>query len=252
MFPRDFENPDLRNKIRVCHREEVPKGEYTLTNAVDRVIELNKRFRPEYIYVDRGYGDTQIELLHKYGMDNPNSALHRKVKGIHFRNNIEIRDPWTQQKEKKPAKHFMIDNLKVMLEKGEILFPKSDPDLYLQLISFIVVSRSSMDEPKYGMSSDSIPDHAHDALILALLAVTENYGDLLRVNYATKVIPISNITFLPTQPKIEAKKADPDEPESVQKAPPRKVTHATSAQPFQLKRAMTPNSRGRPIKRRMF
>ena len=29
-------------------------------------------------------------------------------------------------------------------------------------------------------------DHAHDALMLALLAITQNYGDLMKSNYTTK------------------------------------------------------------------
>ena len=40
-------------KFKVIKRIEVPRGEYTLDNAVNKV---NHIYRPSWIYVDRGYG----------------------------------------------------------------------------------------------------------------------------------------------------------------------------------------------------
>jgi replicative DNA helicase len=37
----DHENEAFRNKVRVAYREEIPKSEYTLTKAVERIIQLN-------------------------------------------------------------------------------------------------------------------------------------------------------------------------------------------------------------------
>lgn len=46
---------DIR-KFKVIKRIEVPRGEYTLDNAVKMIIELNDIYKPSWIYVDRGYG----------------------------------------------------------------------------------------------------------------------------------------------------------------------------------------------------
>ena len=43
-------------KFKVIKRIEVPRGEYTLDNAVKMVIQVNKIYRPSWIYIDRGYG----------------------------------------------------------------------------------------------------------------------------------------------------------------------------------------------------
>jgi hypothetical protein len=40
-------------------------------------------------------------------------------------------------------------------------------------------------------------DHAHDALMLALLAITENYGDLNNVSFATGTGSFSNNFYMP-------------------------------------------------------
>jgi replicative DNA helicase len=53
----NYEDTRFRGKSRICYREEIPRSEYTLTKAVDRIIELNRAFNPKHIYVDRGYGE---------------------------------------------------------------------------------------------------------------------------------------------------------------------------------------------------
>jgi hypothetical protein len=43
----------------------------------------------------------------------------------------------------------------------------------------------------------SAVDHAHDALMLALLAITQNYGSLHKMNFAVKAESFSNTFFMP-------------------------------------------------------
>jgi len=43
-------------KFRVVAREEIPMGDFTLDNATKKIIELNDKFKPDFIYCDRGYG----------------------------------------------------------------------------------------------------------------------------------------------------------------------------------------------------
>ena len=52
----------------------------TLDNAVNMIIQVNDLYKPSWIYVDRGYGDYQLERLHIYGDENPSSGLKNKVK----------------------------------------------------------------------------------------------------------------------------------------------------------------------------
>lgn len=46
----------LLNKFRTCYRAEIPRGEFTLDNAVKKIIALNEIYDPQFIYVDRGFG----------------------------------------------------------------------------------------------------------------------------------------------------------------------------------------------------
>lgn len=192
----NYEDERFAGKLRIAFREEIPRNEYVLTQAVDRVIELNAIFNPKYIYVDRGYGDVQVELLAKYGVEHPQSGIKKKLKGISFAQMIEMKDPATKQTIKKEMKPFMVDNLRTLLEKGQIVFPEEDAELYMQLISYVVVRTTSAGRPVFEASGSQV-DHAHDALMLACLAYTQNYGDLMRVNLATRAKSISNELLLP-------------------------------------------------------
>jgi hypothetical protein len=194
----NYEDHRFRGKSRICYREEIPRSEYTLTKAVDRIIELNRAFNPKHIYVDRGYGEVQVELLKKYGVENPYSGLRDKVKGVGFGESIDVRDPYTKLMIKKEMKPFMVDNLRQFLEKERILVPESDEELYMQLISYVVIRTTQTGRPVFEAAGSAM-DHAHDALMLALLAITQNYGEFSQGNYATRTESFSNEFFMPKQ-----------------------------------------------------
>ena len=194
----NYEDHRFRGKSRICYREEIPRSEYTLTKAVDRIIELNRAFNPKHIYVDRGYGEVQVELLKKHGVENPHSGLRDKVKGIGFGESIDVRDPYTKLMIKKEMKPFMVDNLRQFLEKERILIPESDEELYMQLISYVVIRTTQTGRPVFEAAGSAM-DHAHDALMLALLAITQNYGEFSQGNYATRTESFSNEFFMPKQ-----------------------------------------------------
>jgi hypothetical protein len=90
----------------------------------------------------------------------------------------------------------MVDNLTQYLEREAILFPASDEELYMQLISYVVVRTTQMGRPIFEAGGSSV-DHAHDALMLALLAITQNYGDFSKLKVAKNTESFSNTFFMP-------------------------------------------------------
>jgi hypothetical protein len=248
MFGNKHPDTFKRGKLKLCYRTEIIKEEYLLKVAVNKIIELNRRFNPKWIYVDRGFGEMQIEELHSYGVENPSTGLHKKVVGISSAQTLEVRDPHTRQIVKKDIKPFMVDNLRQMLENQVIFFSSDDEDLYEQFIHYIVARTTSTGRPVFEMSSNK-PDHIHDALILACLAVTQNYGELLRVRYAKGIKVISNEAFLPM-----FQLSDNESEREGEEILVRQVWGKPSAAPVAAKRAFTYNVRSskKPIKRRSF
>lgn len=198
----NYEDERFRGKVRVSYREEINKSEYTLTKAVDRIIQLNQLLNPKHIYVDRGFGEVQVELLRKHGVEYPQSKLKERVKGISFAESIEVRDPYTKLMIKKEIKPYMVDNLRQFLEKENIMFSEHDEELYMQLISYVVVRTTSSGRPVFEAGGSAV-DHAHDALILALLAITQNYGEFSKANFATNTEVFSNEFFANSAKNIE-------------------------------------------------
>jgi hypothetical protein len=58
----------------------VPASKFTQVESIKKIQELNDKYQPFKILVDKGYGNTQIQLLTKYGEDNPQSHMLDRLK----------------------------------------------------------------------------------------------------------------------------------------------------------------------------
>ena len=83
--------------------------------AVQTVKRLDKKYDPFAIRVDRGAGEYQTEILRK--------ALGEKVQGVFYGEKIEIRDPLTNRIEKKSLKPFLVNQMVLLLERGQLRIP---------------------------------------------------------------------------------------------------------------------------------
>lgn len=184
-FRNDISNKDKTKKgmFRVIWREEIPTSERTLDNAVNKIVELNGRYRPTHIYVDRGYGEYQVEILHKYGdraKNNPLDpayGLNYKVKGIQFSEKIVVRDPWTKEEVKKDVKPWMVNQTQLFLERDQLLISAEDKLLRKQFLDYQVVRQTVLNRPVY----TSVNEHALDATMLAVLAMSMEHPEITRI-----------------------------------------------------------------------
>lgn len=186
-------------KYWVVMREEIPRSEYTLTNAVQKIIELNHTFSPHYIYVDIGYGEASSEMLHKFGEEHPETGLHSKVRTIDFGSRLETVDPFTKEITRKPLKQVMVNVTVKLFEDTRIILSAHDRLLMDSLIGF-KIKEVTQSHVKY--SEDN--DHPVAALCLAVWAMHENFDDPLRV------APATNTYFLPFSEVGKERKQAPD------------------------------------------
>lgn len=166
-------------KFYLVDKEIISKSNMTQLAACQKIAELNRIWRPNYIYVDRGYGHAQIEMLHdfggkaliRYGADHPDARLRNKVKGFDFGGNVEVFDLFTKEKIKKPAKPFLVENSVRRFENFEFKFPKDDIKLAQQLSGYIIERVSQSGRPIYAQQDTQAGgDHLIDAINLALAA----------------------------------------------------------------------------------
>jgi hypothetical protein len=214
---------EIRKKFRVCMRAEITRGDFTLDNAVKKIIELNEIYDPKFIYIDRGFGEYQIEMLRLHGRENPRTGLDRKVKGIHFGSKIEIRDPATREIDMKDVKPFMVNQTAILLERDQILLSPFDDMVWKQMMDYQVVKITQNGRPVYTSENE----HALDAFMLTILGFTIEFPEITKIleefKVARKTIPLQNRTeekiaekvfggnrdvFVPQRPKREREPRD--------------------------------------------
>lgn len=188
--PDEVNSRGEKGMFRVINRDTVPRSQFTLDNAVQKIVQFNGIYRPEYIYMDRGFGEYQLEILHKKGKEcsdpkEPEYGLDRIVKGVSFSSKIDIRDPGTGMPERKDIKPFMVNQTVILLDRDRLIINENDRMLWRQMENYQVVRIANDGRPTY----TSVNEHALDALMLAVLAMTKEFPQV------TKIIE----TFQPTK-----------------------------------------------------
>ncbi|MBR2246162.1 phage terminase large subunit [Oceanobacillus profundus] len=168
---------EVIKKFRVAKRYEIPRGEFTYDNAVNKIIEVNDIWSPKFIYIDAGHGEYQYEALRKHGKNNPETGMLTKVKRIHFSQNIEIRDPATNEVYKKDAKNFMVNQTSIVVERNQLVLSPFDDMVWKQMMDYQVVRISKTGKPEYTSENE----HALDALMLTILGFTIEFPDITKI-----------------------------------------------------------------------
>jgi hypothetical protein len=175
-----------KGAFKVVYKKSITQEEFTQVRSCEEIIRLNEVWGPEYIYVDTGYGHTQIEMLRKFGMEHPLTGLANKVKGIYFGDKMEIRDPSTKQIVKKHMKPFIVNLAARRMEDGQTMFPESEDiknGLVGQIRDYMVMRTTALGQPIYSDEND----HAIVAWMLSILAATMEFSDMVRQNRTVTV-----------------------------------------------------------------
>lgn len=194
-------NPS-NNYFRVFNRYVVSRDGWTQHAAIEKIIELNRYWLPKSIYIDKGYGHAQYEIIRKYGLDSlsdvhkghghPDSRLQKITKQFDFGSKLTIKDPFTKQDVDKAAKPFLVENAVRRFEQRVIQFSKYDTQLESELRGYIIDHTTISGSPVYKQGNEKVGDHNLDALNLALIAFTLEGSQFGKVNYET------HIAFSPT------------------------------------------------------
>lgn len=175
--------------FKMLFRIEIARSDFTYVNAMNKIIELNDEYKFDWIAIDRGYGEVQLEMLHKYGFEHEETGLADKVIGYQFSQKIEVTDPYTRKKDSKDLKPFMVNNSVNLFEKGKIVLDPKDKTMIQQLEEYRVKSISASGKPIYTDENE----HAIDSMNLALLAFEQHHGELLKKVFSIKTIFIGTL-----------------------------------------------------------
>ncbi len=159
--------------------------DYKQHTAVEKIIELNNLWNPNYIVVDEGFGNLQIEMLRLHGKAYPSTGLFEKVMPMNMSSKLEIFDPSTGQYVKKWSKVFMFENLAHIMEIKRIILPvsedtkavKNKDDQTGSEYGLVQQIRETTRKESYSRPIFEAPyDHTLTAFGLAILGMTLKYS----------------------------------------------------------------------------
>ena len=158
----------------------VGSSEFSAKRWIKELIDLNYKWKPDYIYADEGYGHTVIEDI-KYesymlrGKQNKTEKELSTAKiadilvSFNFSSNVVLKDPITNKDIKKTGKHFLVENAIRILQEGLFKFPLEEEVLKDQFFNYVIKKRqTNNNKPIYGKLNEDVGDHRLDAFMLAL------------------------------------------------------------------------------------
>ena len=188
----------VNGKYILIHKTVVPKSEFTQHRGVEKIIELNKEWDPDYIYIDAGFGDVQIEMLKMTGLAQPSTGIYDKLRPIQMGRHVAINEPGTGVEIRKATKQFMVEIAVHHVEENYCVFPVSEdtdaimesgqtdnPNVGLvqQMRNFLVVRVSSTGQPVYSQGYE----HTLTAWMLCILGFQMEWGGLLEQNSSSRI-----------------------------------------------------------------
>lgn len=185
---------DPETKIRRCVAKLiVDRPGYTTMDSIQSIVEMNKQWHCEEIFIDAGFGFAQDELIRLAGQMGKDRDT-QKLKDIHtvdfgaqlkLNRLVSNRDPAKQtrylpdpkdEELKRMTKPFMVEGAVLAFEHRLVQFSDEDSILDEQLRAYRVKTYSSHGYANVYEADGDCGDHDLDAFMLALMAVEQRYG----------------------------------------------------------------------------
>jgi hypothetical protein len=178
--------------FKIVDKITVQKHGWTQTKAIEELIKLNRLWKPDFVYVDEGYGATQIEVIKQFGLTamretHEFAKIDEKLKnvvGVNSSSKIEIYDPLTGEPIKKMMKPYMIENAVRRFEQQQVKFSQYDDILMDQLGGYMIKKVNTSGTPVYEAYNG---DHDLDAFVLSLLAFQLELSEFTNRSYSTDI-----------------------------------------------------------------
>lgn len=175
------------NKFIPFYRKVIPRGDFTYQNAIAEIKRADQIFNFDYMMIDSGHGENQIEQLRQWYMDNPGMGSAKKVIRLNLSEKVKVFDPLTKRAEKKDIKPFMVNNAVWMFERGMMALVPNDKETITQFEAYEVKSWGTNGRPIY--TSDN--EHILDCIVFCLFGFIKYFDDVLKVTKATAIHGIS-------------------------------------------------------------
>lgn len=173
-------------KFRLVDKAVIDANEFTQRKSIEKIIDMDSFWKCDYIYVDAGYGATQVEDLKSYGIAHPKSKMATKIRPIDFGSKTLIRDPFTKELIKKHTKPLVVEMAARRMESGQCILPRSEDSsngLIGQIRGYQVLKYGRDGQPIYSTENE----HTLVAWMLSIFGLIMEFTDVAKVSNATTV-----------------------------------------------------------------
>lgn len=166
-------------------KDRVALAGWTQLLAVQKIVDLNRTFNVDHIYVDEGFGTSQASMLRQFSQnqygkvphDHPDLRLSDVV-AVNFSASLNLRDPVSGDELKKQTKQYMVEYAANLLTRGVlVLREEEDSDIIAQMKNYVVKSVSARGLRTFTYKDPQVADHDLDAYMLALHGFHQEYSE---------------------------------------------------------------------------
>lgn len=195
----------------VAEKQTVAKEGWSQVEAVTKIVDMNRKYVFDHIYVDEGFGTSQVQFIKKFAVDqygklpvgHPDLNLANTVP-VCFSSSLETIDVQTGAVIKKDTKVFLVENAARFLERGlYVLDPSYDKELIAQMRGYIIKSRSPSGRPVFAAQDKRIGDHTLDAFMIAMYGFAMEYSEFINVQLSETLMQ-----FIPKNSALDRKLAN--------------------------------------------
>ena len=210
----------VRSVWIVVHREKVDAADFSLHLGVERIVQVNRIWRPRAVYIDDGFGQFQDEYLRRIGLgaqraqargqdyEHADVVFAEHLRTVNFGGAIEYETRPSPdgpvEKRKKRIKNYMVENAQRHFELGDLWFSMQDQELKAELMGYSVKGRDIHNALVY-KEDEEAKDHDLDALVLALFGFNQEFDPDFAHAYEDRIALARR-----PGPAPEAAEADPE------------------------------------------
>ncbi|MFA7628810.1 MAG: terminase family protein [Candidatus Dojkabacteria bacterium] len=167
----EYVNPGYKDqhagRLRLHKKLVVGAEDYAQYKIANHIIQLDKKYKFEWVYLDQGYGNTIIERIRELH-DLKMTTLADRLVSINFGLQMRKKNILTGEEETTYTKPFMVRSTAALLELGHLVFPTSErePGGIINLMkTFFQEGNTKTGVPQY----TEVNDHTIIAYMLAVL-----------------------------------------------------------------------------------
>lgn len=175
----------ISGRYFILSKDKVAREGWTQLDAVQKIVDLNRKYNVDHVYVDEGFGTSQASLLRQFSQNQYGKVPHNHpdltltdTVAVNFSSTLVLRDPTTGEELRKQTKQYIVEHAADLLARGVIVLQaEKDNDIIQQMKNYVVKAITARGLKTFSYRDSQIADHDLDAFMIALHGFHQEYSE---------------------------------------------------------------------------